>query len=77
VRLLAGGIVLLVSLAIGTPRCAGADRWDGSLGITSDYVVRGISRSNDRAALQLDLYYLNDSGFLVGLFASNTQMYPG
>jgi uncharacterized protein (TIGR02001 family) len=76
VRLLAGGIVLSVSLAIGTPRCAGADLWGGSLGITSDYFVRGISRSNDRAALQLDLYYLNTSGFVAGLFASNTQIDP-
>jgi uncharacterized protein (TIGR02001 family) len=76
VRLLAVGIVLSVSLAIGSARCAAADRWGGSLGITSDYFVRGISRSNDRAALQLDLYYLNTSGFVVGLFASNTQINP-
>jgi uncharacterized protein (TIGR02001 family) len=76
VRLLAGGIVLSVSLAIGIPRCAGADLWGGSLAITSDYFVRGISRSNDRAALQLDLYYLNSSGFVAGLFASNTQLDP-
>jgi len=48
----------------------------GSLALTSDYFVRGISRSNDRPALQLDLHYLND-GFIAGLFASNTQIDPG
>jgi uncharacterized protein (TIGR02001 family) len=76
VRLLASGIVLTVGLVIGTPRCVGADLWGGSLGVTSDYVVRGISRSNGLAALQFDLHYLNTSGFVAGLFASNTQFDP-
>jgi hypothetical protein len=76
VRLLAAGVVLSVGLVIGTPRCAAADVWGGSLGITSDYIVRGISRSNDQAALQLELHYLNTSGFVAGLFASNTQIDP-
>jgi uncharacterized protein (TIGR02001 family) len=76
VRLLAVGIVLSVSLGIGSPRCAAADLWGGSLGIASDYFVRGISRSYDSAALQLDLHYLNTSGFVVGLFASNTRISP-
>jgi uncharacterized protein (TIGR02001 family) len=76
VRLLAGGVVLSMSLVIGTSRCLGADLWDGSLGLTSDYIVRGISRSNNRAALQLDVHYSNTPGFVAGLFASNTQIVP-
>jgi uncharacterized protein (TIGR02001 family) len=74
VRLLANGILLSVGLAIGSARCAAADLWGGSVGITSDYLVRGVSRSNDRAALQLDLHYLDSSGFVAGLFASNSQI---
>src|SRR5450631_4617804 len=77
VRLFAGGVVLLLSLVIETPRCMGADVWGGSLGMTSDYIVRGISRSNNQAALQLDLHYVNTSGFVAGLFASNAQLDPG
>jgi uncharacterized protein (TIGR02001 family) len=76
VRLLAGGVALSLGLLVGSPDCAGADLWGGSLGITSDYIVRGISRSNDHAALQLDLHYLNSAGFVAGLFASNTQLDP-
>jgi uncharacterized protein (TIGR02001 family) len=76
VRLLAGGVVLSLGLIVGSPHCLGADLWGGSLGITSDYVVRGVSRSNDRPALQLDLHYLNSTGFVAGLFASNTQLDP-
>jgi uncharacterized protein (TIGR02001 family) len=76
VRLLAAGVVLSVGLVVGTPRCAAADVWGGSVDITSDYIVRGISRSNDQAALQLDVHYLNSSGFVAGLFASNAQIDP-
>jgi uncharacterized protein (TIGR02001 family) len=76
VRLLAGGIALSLGLVIGTQHCAAANSWGGSVGLTSDYIVRGISRSNDHAALQLELHYLNASGFVAGLFASNTQMDP-
>ena len=76
-RLLASGVVLSLGLVVGTPRCVGADVWGGSLGITSDYIVRGISRSNAAAALQFDLHYLNGSGFVAGLFASNTRFDSG
>jgi uncharacterized protein (TIGR02001 family) len=76
VRLLAGGVVLSLGLVIGTPRCVGADVWGGSLGVTSDYIVRGISRSDHRAAVQLDLHYLNRTGFVAGLFASDTRVDP-
>jgi uncharacterized protein (TIGR02001 family) len=54
----------------------GADLWGGSLGVTSDYLVRGISRSDHRAAVQLDLHYLNSTGFVAGLFASDARVDP-
>ena len=76
VRWIAAGIVLSMGLVIGTGRCAAADSWGGSLGVTSDYIVRGISRSNDQPALQLDLHYVNTSGFIAGAFASNTRIDP-
>jgi uncharacterized protein (TIGR02001 family) len=76
VRLLAGGVVLALGLVIGSPHCVAADVWGGSLGVTSDYIVRGISRSYGRAALQLDLHYLNSTGFVAGLFVSNTHLDP-
>lgn len=51
-----------------------ADSWGGSLALTSDYLVRGITRSDDQAALQLDLHYAHSSGLIAGLFVSNTQI---
>jgi uncharacterized protein (TIGR02001 family) len=53
-----------------------AGNWGGSLALTSDYFVRGITRTNDQAALQLDLHYTDSSGLFGGLFASNTQIDP-
>ena len=76
VRLFAGSLLLSLSLAVGSARCAAGGTWGGSLDLTSDYFVRGISRTNDQAALQLDLHYLNSSGFIAGLFVSNTQIDP-
>jgi uncharacterized protein (TIGR02001 family) len=65
-----------MGLVIATPRSVGADLWGGSLGVTSDYLVRGISRSDHRAAVQLDLHYLNSTGFVAGLFASDARVDP-
>jgi uncharacterized protein (TIGR02001 family) len=75
VRRLAG-VVLSLALFAGTQRCIASDSWGGSVDITSDYLVRGISRSDNRAALQFDLHYLNSNGFIAGLFASNTRIDP-
>jgi uncharacterized protein (TIGR02001 family) len=68
--------LLCMTCAIVAPRCLGADLWAGSVTLTSDYLVRGISRSDDHAALQLDLHYIDGSGIVAGIFASNTQIDP-
>jgi uncharacterized protein (TIGR02001 family) len=67
-------MAVLAAFAMGSTRCLAADAWGGSLGLTSDYLVRGISRTDDQAALQLDLHYANSSGFLAGFFASNSRI---
>lgn len=59
---------------IGATPSIAADSWGGSIDLTSDYLVRGISRTDDQAALQLDLHYAHSSGFMAGLFASNSRM---
>jgi len=70
--------VLVTLLWIGAAHGAyGADIWGGSVAITTDYVVRGISRSADEPVLQLDWHYVADSGLVAGLFAANTHLYSG
>jgi uncharacterized protein (TIGR02001 family) len=48
----------------------------GSLDITSDYVVRGVSRSHGDPTVQADLHVISDSGLLAGLSASGAQPDP-
>ena len=69
-------VLLLAALVLMTHPSSGAGLWGGSLDVTSDYFVRGISRSDDRAAPQLDLHYLDGSGFLADFFASSSQIDP-
>jgi uncharacterized protein (TIGR02001 family) len=76
VRRLAGAAVLCVGFAVGSSTTAAADDWGGSIVLTSDYFVRGISRTSNQGALQLDFHYLNASGFLAGAFASNARIDP-
>lgn len=54
-----------------------ADSWDGSLAVTSDYLVRGISRSNQGAAAQADLHVATDTGLIGGVFASSVKFFEG
>lgn len=68
---------MLLGFAIASTQSNAADQWGGSAAISSDYFVRGISRTSDHAALQLDLHYSAANGFLAGAFASNTQIDPG
>ena len=70
---LRAAVALLVSFAGTSTPSRAADEWGGSVALTSDYYVRGISRTSDQAALQLDLHYSNPNGFVAGVFASNTQ----
>jgi uncharacterized protein (TIGR02001 family) len=66
--------VLHLGILLATTQSKAADEWGGSLAATSDYFVRGISRTSDHPALQLDLHYSNPDGFVAGAFASNAQI---
>jgi uncharacterized protein (TIGR02001 family) len=65
---------MLVGFGCISTQTRAADGWGGSVELASDYFVRGISRSNNNAALQLDIHYSNPNGFVAGAFASNTQI---
>jgi uncharacterized protein (TIGR02001 family) len=67
-------VALLVGLVCVATQTPAANEWGGSAALTSDYIVRGISRTSNDAALQLDLHYSNPNGFVAGVFASNTQI---
>jgi uncharacterized protein (TIGR02001 family) len=66
--------LLLGLWTLGLSPSSAADTWGGSIALTSDYFVRGISRSNDQPALQADIHLAGSSGFFGGLFASSVQI---
>jgi len=74
VRLAAHAAALLVGITLASSESKAANEWGGSVALTSDYFVRGMSRSADHAALQVDEHYSSPSGFMAGAFASNTQI---
>jgi uncharacterized protein (TIGR02001 family) len=76
VRTLVGAALLLAGSALFSTQCRAANEWSGVLALTSDYLVRGISRTSNDPALQLAVNYSNPNGFLAGAFASNTQYNP-
>lgn len=67
-------LITFVGLWMSGPGCIAADLWGGSLALTSDYLVRGVTRTYDQPALQLDLHVIDNSGFVAGVFASNTRI---
>jgi len=62
------------SVCIAPSASFAAESWGGSLAATSDYLVRGISRSDHDPAVQTDLHIAFDSGLIGGLFASTTRI---
>ena len=70
-------IAALCMYALFVPRLGdAAEAWGGSFAATSDYLVRGISRSNEDAALQADIHVAADSGLIGGAFASSVKFDP-
>jgi uncharacterized protein (TIGR02001 family) len=76
VRTLDGAVALLAGFALFSMQCKAANEWSGALALTSDYLVRGISRTSNDPALQIAVNYSNPAGFLAGAFASNAQIDP-
>ncbi len=65
--------VLLVPALWGSGALAHADNWRGSLGLTSDYVHRGVSQSEGNPAVQGSLAYWHPTGWYGGAWGSNVD----
>ncbi len=74
-RLRPGLAVTLAGLLATAVPAAADSGLGGSVVATTDYVFRGISQTQGGPALQGDLHYTGQSGWFVGLWASNVD--PG
>jgi uncharacterized protein (TIGR02001 family) len=62
--------VTFVALACGAGGGRAADGLSGSLGVTTDYVHRGVSQSAGHAAVQGSLVYWHPTGLYAGAWGS-------
>jgi uncharacterized protein (TIGR02001 family) len=69
-----GGLVALVLVPIFTCRADGP--WSASIGVTTDYIFRGVSQTYGGAAIQLGGNYQSPRGWFAGAWGSNVDPYP-
>jgi len=67
-------LACLASLATTPAHADGS--WSGSLAVTSDYVLRGISQSYGKAAVQGGLAYHDRAGWFAGTWGSGIEPFP-
>ena len=68
--------LLLMALPIRADAGISLDTVGGSVGVTSDYLVRGISRTQHQASLQADVHAAFGGGFDAGVFAASVEIAP-
>ncbi len=73
----AGQFAGVVVLILWPLLCEAGDPWTASIGLTSDYVYRGISQTYGATALQLGVNYQSPLGWFAGAWGSNVDPYPG
>jgi uncharacterized protein (TIGR02001 family) len=69
-------IVVLTVLVCGCSSAVDAAP-GGLLGVTSDYVLRGVSQSDGEPAVQGEAHYAFARGWSMGLWASQVRLLPG
>ena len=75
-----GSLSLLAALGVASmlPIASSAqESWDGSIGVTSDYRVRGISQTRGEPAVQAGVHARSTHGWLAGIWASTINRSPG
>ena len=66
----------LTSLALASlipPSGATYAEWSANVGVTNNYLWRGLTQSINEPAIQGGIDYASDSGFYVGTWASNVS----
>jgi uncharacterized protein (TIGR02001 family) len=73
--------ILGLALAVSMPAAYAADdsphSFSGNISLTTDYIWRGISQTDEGPAIQGGLDYAHSSGLYAGAWASNVDFGPG
>ncbi|MFP4682824.1 MAG: TorF family putative porin [Ectothiorhodospira sp.] len=70
--LLAGAVATALVAVAAVPSTAAAEV-SANIGFTSNYLFRGVTQTDDQAAVQGGVDYAHDEGFYVGTWASNVD----
>jgi uncharacterized protein (TIGR02001 family) len=68
---------LLGAALLGLGGITQATELNANVGVTSNYVFRGITQTDDGPAVQGGIDYVHDVGFYAGAWASNVEPIPG
>jgi uncharacterized protein (TIGR02001 family) len=66
----AGFLCTWIALALAPAQPARAISFGGNAAVTTDYIYRGYSETNDKGAAQLDLHISTQTGTFLGVWAS-------
>ncbi len=76
-RLVGTGCALwLLSLIVAAPSARADGPWGATLGVTSNYILRGVSQTYGGAAVQLGGSFQSPLGWFAGAWGSNVDPYP-
>jgi len=70
-------IAMAVGAAVMGLSAAAQAELSANIGVTSNYIWRGVTQTNDGAAVSGGIDYANDSGFYAGTWASNVSWVNG
>src|SRR5882724_8964664 len=69
-------LTLACIFLLGVANAGVPGRFGGSIGFTTDYLLRGISQSDGHGALQAELHYQTPNDWVAGLWASSVDVSP-
>jgi uncharacterized protein (TIGR02001 family) len=67
---------MTAAVAWASPAAAADGPWSATVGVVSDYVLRGVDQTYGGAALQAGVNYQSPSGWFGGVWLSNVDPYP-
>jgi uncharacterized protein (TIGR02001 family) len=63
----------IMGFALLAQNLRAGETWGGSVGVTTDYILHGVSQSAGEPAIQADIHFRAPSGWRIGAWASNIQ----
>ena len=70
-------VILPAALMFALASTANAGEWSANASVTSNYIWRGLTQTENESAVQGGIDYAADSGFYVGTWASNVNYGAG